>query len=402
MTTPSSPSAHAILVAGMHRSGTSAATRIISQLGARLPDHLMPANPDYNASGFWESTEVVALNDRILADAGSAWDDVLPLDTALPAAADLERIGRQIDSLLEQQFASATSYVIKDPRLCRLLPLWLPALQRRGEQVHIAVPIRHPAEVAASLSKRDGFAPEKSLHLWLRHMLAAIRDSAGQPFGIVVYDDILADWRGSFRRLADELQLIWPSWPNPVLEAEIDRFVAPELRHHALGHAPLTGKVGQMAAELYAAMVARAPDLVTMADDMHGHLSLTEQSFAPMLKNARAGQILAERQLEPLQLALQRRDQEFALKCRHIEQLESLLAEERQTFKQLEQEFQNKCRHVEMLQAEAVKSATPSEQNAAQHRELQLCRADIVRAHAQLDLLKTLWLDLTAAGESPL
>lgn len=396
----SSTSAHAILVAGMHRSGTSAATRIISQLGARLPDHLMPANPDYNASGFWESTEVVALNDRILADTGSAWDDVLPLDTTLLAAADLEQIGRHIDTLLEQQFGAAASYVIKDPRLCRLLPLWLPVLQGRGEQVHIAVPIRHPAEVAASLSKRDGFALEKSLHLWLRHMLATIRDSAGTPFGIVVYDDILADWRGSFRRLADELQLVWPSWPDPALEAEIDRFVAPELRHHALGPAPLTGKVGEMAAELYAAMVARAPDLAALAEEMHGRLSLMEQPFHATLRDVRAGQILAERQLEPLQLALQRRDQEFDLKCNHIEQLEILLDKERQTFKQLEQEFQTKCQHVELLQAEVAKLTALAAPNVALHRQQQLCRADIVRAEAQLDLLKSLWLDLPAKGAS--
>ena len=63
-----------ILVAGMHRSGTSALTRVLGSLGCSLPNTLMEAN-EYNAAGYWESTEVVALNDAVLESAGSAWDD---------------------------------------------------------------------------------------------------------------------------------------------------------------------------------------------------------------------------------------------------------------------------------------------------------------------------------------
>ena len=64
----------AILVAGMHRSGTSAVCRVLSILGCTLPKTLSGSAPD-NERGFWESLAVKDLNDRILASAGSAWDD---------------------------------------------------------------------------------------------------------------------------------------------------------------------------------------------------------------------------------------------------------------------------------------------------------------------------------------
>lgn len=47
-----SESPAAILVLGMHRSGISALTRIISLLGADLPPNLMPPAADNNAPGF--------------------------------------------------------------------------------------------------------------------------------------------------------------------------------------------------------------------------------------------------------------------------------------------------------------------------------------------------------------
>ena len=69
----------AILVAGMHRSGTSGVSRILNLLGCALPKTLSSAGPD-NPSGFWESMAIKELNERVLASAGSTWDDWEPFD----------------------------------------------------------------------------------------------------------------------------------------------------------------------------------------------------------------------------------------------------------------------------------------------------------------------------------
>lgn len=54
--------ANAILISGMHRSGTSALTRILNLLGTELGNDLLPPHAD-NPHGYWESGAAVALND---------------------------------------------------------------------------------------------------------------------------------------------------------------------------------------------------------------------------------------------------------------------------------------------------------------------------------------------------
>ena len=55
----------AIVVAGMHRSGTSAATRVVNLLGAELVGALIPAGIG-NERGHWESSAVQALHNDLL------------------------------------------------------------------------------------------------------------------------------------------------------------------------------------------------------------------------------------------------------------------------------------------------------------------------------------------------
>ncbi|MEI9983900.1 MAG: hypothetical protein WDN69_12225 [Aliidongia sp.] len=62
----------AIFVLGMHRSGTSALTRVLGLCGADLPGRLIEADPATNERGFWEPRELVALHDEVLGAAGSS------------------------------------------------------------------------------------------------------------------------------------------------------------------------------------------------------------------------------------------------------------------------------------------------------------------------------------------
>src|SRR5579859_1689857 len=67
--------ATAILVLGMHRSGTSATTRVLNLLGADLGANLLEAQAD-NAKGFWEHAEAVQIHEELLAALGRTWHDV--------------------------------------------------------------------------------------------------------------------------------------------------------------------------------------------------------------------------------------------------------------------------------------------------------------------------------------
>ena len=65
----------ALLVLGMHRSGTSALTGLLGEAGAALPKTQLPANKD-NPKGYGESKVFMTFNEDVLGRIGSSWDDL--------------------------------------------------------------------------------------------------------------------------------------------------------------------------------------------------------------------------------------------------------------------------------------------------------------------------------------
>jgi len=223
----------AILVLGMHRSGTSALTRCIALCGSALPLRLMePAV--CNETGFWEPREIVALHDEILAAAGSAWDDLLEIDQSWFHSDLATSFRDRLVEAITEDYADATQFVVKDPRLCRLLPLWKSALAQLGIKLYAVILLRHPLEVAASLAKRDKFEINRSQMLWLRYLLDAERASRDLPRYFLTYDSLLADPVISLERLASALHFSWHRPPSAAA-ADLAAFLSPELRHHQVG-----------------------------------------------------------------------------------------------------------------------------------------------------------------------
>ncbi|NKE47566.1 sulfotransferase family protein [Roseomonas frigidaquae] len=213
----------AVLVLGMHRSGTSALTRVLSLHGLTLPARVMQPAPD-NPRGFWESAAVAALDDRILAAAGSRYDDPRPLPPGLLPDAEREAFIAEALALLGTEFPGTDPFVLKDPRICRLLDVWRPALERFGAAPLALLPVRNPLEVVRSLEARQQMPKAQALLLWLSHVVAAEQGSRGLPRAVVHYDDLLRDWRGFLARLG-----------VPVLRdtaLETVAFLTPALRHH--------------------------------------------------------------------------------------------------------------------------------------------------------------------------
>ena len=199
----------AILVAGMHRSGTSALTRMLGSLGCDLPGTLMAPN-EYNERGYWESEPVSALNDALLESAGSAWDDWEPFNPAWYASPVAAGFRDGACAVLEQEFQDSRMFVLKDPRVARLLPFWLEVLADFGADTRVAVPVRNPVEVVRSLQVRDVIDPSVGHLLWLRHVLDAEAGSRDRRRAFVRFEDLLHDWPKVADTMAHELQLSWP------------------------------------------------------------------------------------------------------------------------------------------------------------------------------------------------
>lgn len=220
----------ALIVLGMHRSGTSALSGMLAKLGAREPSTPMPPTID-NPRGYWESVEFMRFHDAILSSSGSSWDDWGRFNPGWLESAAASDFTGQLPQVLEQEFGDAGLLLLKDPRICRFFPFWLQGLAQLGIAPKVVFALRHPVEVAESLRARDGFGRNRALLLWLRHVLDAEHASRPVARCFVHYRDLLEDWRSQAQRIARELGIQWPKWSSSV-ELEIDGHLATELRRH--------------------------------------------------------------------------------------------------------------------------------------------------------------------------
>lgn len=217
----------AILISGMHRSGTSAITRVVSLLGAGLPDDMIEAKGD-NERGFWEGRGVIDLDEKALEGFGSWWGGWQSVDTDRLLASRQLVEGAQ--ELVRKEFRDADIIVLKDPRVSRLLPLWQQALDEEGFRCVHVVALRHPGAVADSLRRRNDLSPEATTLSWLAHTLDAEEHTREQQHVFVSFENLLRDWRSEMDRVSRALDIAWPEAPDAVAEA-VDEFIEPDLAH---------------------------------------------------------------------------------------------------------------------------------------------------------------------------
>jgi hypothetical protein len=283
-----------ILVAGMHRSGTSAAARVINLLGADIARDLTPAIAGNNDRGFWEPKAVLAIHDRLLTALGSAWDDPFALPECWIETDAARDAKRALADEITKDFVGSRVCVVKDPRLGRLLPLWLELLDELEIEPVVVVSVRNPLEVAASLRQRDRFPLAKSLLMYLRHALEPELASRGRRRIFVRYDHLLVDWRSFARKLE---KVLGPRLFTPLPDSAdaIDRFLTLDLYHNRATHETLgtTPDVPSMIVELFdrmseAADIGEEAALCQACDRMRATLEGASPLFQLFLPHASA------------------------------------------------------------------------------------------------------------------
>lgn len=220
-----------ILVLGMHRSGTSLLTRIVSLLGGALPGNLMPPVKGNNEAGFWESATLKALHERMLAEAGSRWDDWRAFDPSALGPESLAEVREEIRRRIEEEYSDAPLIVLKDPRICRFVPLYDGLLRELNIEPRYLLIDRNPLAVISSLAARDGMTEIFAALLWLRHVLDAEGATRDRPRAFLSYEALLADWRGVIERVTRELGLTWPRDVEDAA-AGIDAHLSRDFQHH--------------------------------------------------------------------------------------------------------------------------------------------------------------------------
>lgn len=217
-----------IIVLGMHRSGTSAWTRLINMMGAYMGPEAMLSGPGFdNPKGFWERLDVRDINDRLLSLVGASWDCVVDLDFERAPAKELSALEDEARSTLIG-LDSRRPWVLKDPRFCVVFSFWRPLLE-----VPVCVHLhRSPLEIAKSLEKRNGFSLAVGVALWERYNRSALMASRGLPRTLVSYRDLMRDGKTCVQGLLHQLESFGVRGLSEPSGAEIAAFLNEQLWHH--------------------------------------------------------------------------------------------------------------------------------------------------------------------------
>jgi hypothetical protein len=344
----------AVVVLGMHRSGTSATTALLPLLGVDIgqpAEHLQPpdeGSPETNRKGFFELQSIVEYHERILAALGREWHCIgpLPNQPLWTAQPEVQAVKAELISYLHQRFGTALRWGFKDPRTCRLLPLWMEVFQELQCEPSFVIVVRNPASVARSLAARDGFSLVKGEQLWLLHMAEVLVRTRGYRRVVTSYEELLRSPRGQVLRIAERLDL------PPVSDAEIERycteFLEPAMNHHpSCGPAEGEGADWPEVQRLYGYLVALAKDEADIDPSYESRLAtevLTDPRYrligeleAEIFRQASAAREVRERAEREMAAANRKAAQERAMRASAEEALDAARLQQQRLGEELEE-----------------------------------------------------------------
>ena len=280
----------ALLVLGMHRSGTSLLTRILSLLGADLPSNL--AGPNFgNEAGYWESLDLNALHEELFNALSLSWESLEKFPDHWLDSLPVAPFRQKLLAFLRREFPANPLLAIKDPRISRLVPLWTSVLAEVNIRPVFLICLRNPLEVTASLERLYSVHPHYAQLLWLRYMLDAERLTRSLPRCIISYEDLLTDWRSSITRLADHTSI---HFPRSLAEAtpDIQSTLSPKLRHFQVAPSSLDAdpSIVWWIKALYttlqrATRSGLTPETELLCTHLDKLLTDAQQAYGPLIKS---------------------------------------------------------------------------------------------------------------------
>ncbi len=240
------------------RSGSSALAGTLGQLGCALPKNLMEADWA-NTKGYFEPRDLANLHDELLKSVGSIWSDSREFPASWFRSIDAERWrGRLMEAFLDN-YGDANLAVLKDPRMCRMLPLWDAVFEDLEAHSVFCFIDRNPVEVAASLHARDGSSLTQGLRYYIRNHLDAEFATRNRSRAFISYDALLIDWRKTVGAMSRKLRVDFTT--SAARQSQVDTFLEHGLRHQntrAIHHP--TDHWFTMASEVHEAFTHLATD----------------------------------------------------------------------------------------------------------------------------------------------
>lgn len=220
---------NAVIVLGMHRSGTSAVTGCLSLMGMHLGQNLIPADAS-NPMGYWEQNDVVIIHNNLLHQLGVSWSSVGELPTGWIDSRAARNAKKELLDVLCNNFSDTPWWALKDPRICRFVPLWLELLEELEVKPHFLLVFRRWDACANSLVKRDSIDRTQAHLLWWAYNRDMLRYTAGAKRSLINYESFLEHPILKLTAAARELSLPL-KLDDPKVALRLQAFVDPSLNH---------------------------------------------------------------------------------------------------------------------------------------------------------------------------
>ena len=283
-----------VMVLGMHRSGTSLCSHVLSVLGLDMTDDIMAH--ESNAKGHWERPEILAFQDRILEHLGRGYysrNHALALPPGWWADPKIRAIRDEMAEFVRDRLVSCRRFGFKDPRTARLMPVWKEILADLDLEPRYVFCVRDVAQIARSIAQRDRFEHKDTEHRWVVYNAHAINAVAAQDVCIIPYEQWFADPRPILARLVDHLNLSWDP-ADPLLEQVASSVIDSALRHDAVDPEAQTRPITRAFHRLILESVTAgrfSHELRSMAADFTGF----EQLIEPMQRTLMEHEVLQSR-----------------------------------------------------------------------------------------------------------
>lgn len=210
----------AILIVGTHRTGSSLFANLLSECGVYLGGKLIQGDK-FNVNGYFENEGLYKINENILRNFGTSWNSLnpLPVDWTLKIPSEVEEAIRRI---IIDMFKKTNIIAIKDPRLCRLAPLYEKIIKGIGAGIVYVRTKRPIEECSSSFASVHGMDIEKAKKLCIADI-----NIADKYHGFdVYYNDLIKDCRKVINELQKKIGFDFAQFP-----ITLQKFVDKNLRN---------------------------------------------------------------------------------------------------------------------------------------------------------------------------
>jgi hypothetical protein len=192
----------AVLVLGVHRSGTSFVANVLNELGAFVENDYLKADK-HNEKGYWESATLKEINTNVLTSTGFGEYKPPPLFDGWQHRPEISPLRDRARKFVERMNLHEL-WAAKDPAMTITLPFWSEVLP---DDRSFIICVRNPLSVVNSMRTFWHMDPHEGSYLWMAYNLSAIANTFGQKRLILFYEDFMSDFSTHVKRIQDFLKL---------------------------------------------------------------------------------------------------------------------------------------------------------------------------------------------------